>query len=160
MVEQFTDAEKREALLIKTGSSYMSGVQTDFYRQIDEADRIFKNKQEKVREQATQSMGRKIPVPIDKYGNPDYEKTSAIYKDKATGKKASVTIREYANDDYNSLVARAERAYGVKIEPDRLSLTSDSFVTPSGYRWVLKYDQHCDQQSVTLQLVKADKLPQ
>lgn len=160
VVEQFTDAEKREALFVKTGSGYMSGVQTDFYRQIDEADRILKNEQEKVREQATQSMGRKIPVPIDKYGNPDYEKTSAIYKDKATGEKASVTIREYANDDYNSLVARAERAYGVKIEPDRLSLTSDSFVTPSGYRWVLKYDQHCDQQSVTLQLVKADKLPQ
>lgn len=159
MVGQFTDEKKREALIAKTGSSYASGAMTDYYRQRDETDRILDNEQRKVMKKAMRSMGKNDPVQIDKYGNPDYEKTSAIYKDKATGEKASVTVRLDRNDDYDTLVSRAEEAYGVKVERNKFKPAADQFETPSGYRWVTKFDQHCDKHSVTMQLVKANKLP-
>lgn len=159
VVDQFTDEKKVEGLLQKTALSFTSGATTDYYRQKDEAERILTNNVLKSKEIATQALERKNSVPVDKYGNPDYAKTSAIYKDQETGEKASVTIRVYGNDDYDSLVDRAEQAYSVKIEQDGFSLAADRFETPSGYRWVSKYDQSCDQQSVTLQLVRADKLP-
>ena len=158
VVEQFTDAEKREALLVKTGSSYMSGVQTDFYRQIDEADRIDMIHEQMAKTLDEQSLAYDDTVSVDKYGNLDYSESSAIYKDEVTGETASVTVRLDRNDDYATLVSRAEMAYGVMIEQDDLTLAADQFKTPKGYRWVTKFDQHCDKHSMTMQLVKTDRL--
>lgn len=152
MKELYTDPSKREKLISKTAIKTMSEAFTDIEDQRLESNRIAENETRHTQERATEALGRKYKVPVDKYGNVDYAKTSAIYKDKATGEKASVSVKTYdlkRNDYY----AVAEKAYGKEIGVK-------NFKTPEGYSWVLKFDGSFTSQDVTMQLVETSKLPQ